>query len=83
MDRIVPPRRERTIEFALPPLTSVADAATALAAVAGALAEGEITPGEDAHMVKVIDCYAQTLGLVQIDARLTRLEQAKAGEGAP
>jgi hypothetical protein len=84
MDRIVPPLRERTIEFSLPPLTGVADAVTALTAVAGALAEGELTPGEAAHMVKVIDCYAQTVGLAQLDARVTQLEQAQAaGKCAP
>jgi hypothetical protein len=81
-DRLVPPRRERAIEFALPPLNSVADAAPALAAVVAALAEGEITPGEAANVVKVIDGYTHALALAQLDVHVRLLEQAKAGEGS-
>jgi hypothetical protein len=77
MDRLLPKRRERTVEFALPPLASVADACAAVGAVAAALAEGEITPGEAANVMKVIDGYAQTLGLALMDERISRLEQTK------
>jgi Family of unknown function (DUF5681) len=45
LDRILPPRRERTVRFALPPIASAADLAAALGAVAAAVAEGALTPG--------------------------------------
>jgi Family of unknown function (DUF5681) len=77
MERLIPKRCERTIQFALPPLESVADAVKALAAVAAALADGEITPGEAASVVQVIDGYAQTLGLALMDARLSQIEHTK------
>ena len=44
LDRAAPPCKHRTIEFELPPLESAADAASALAAITGAVAAGELTP---------------------------------------
>ena len=46
MERLVPPRRERFVEFAVPPINTPADLAAAMGAVMAALAAGEITPGE-------------------------------------
>jgi hypothetical protein len=48
LERIVPPRRERTLRFALPPLQSAADAPAAMAAIVAAAAAGNITLGEAA-----------------------------------
>ena len=48
LDRILAPRRERTVNFALPPIESPADLSAALGAVAAAVAEGALTPGEAA-----------------------------------
>jgi Family of unknown function (DUF5681) len=44
LDRIVPPRRDRPVPFAVPPLKSPADAVGACAAVAAAVADGDLTP---------------------------------------
>src|SRR6266446_645385 len=46
LDRILAPRRERTVRFALPPVRSAADLAAALEAITAAVAEGELTTGE-------------------------------------
>jgi hypothetical protein len=56
LERILPPCRERTVKFALPPLESAPtgqspwgkahDIAAAMKAVTSALASGAITPGE-------------------------------------
>jgi len=46
VERIVPPRRERFVEFDMPPISTPADLAPAMGAVMAALAAGEITPGE-------------------------------------
>src|SRR4029077_3818719 len=47
IERILPPCRERSVKFALPPIESAADIAPAMKAVTAALAEGVITPGEE------------------------------------
>lgn len=46
VERLLPPRRERFVEFAMPPIRTPSDLAPAMGAVMAALAEGEITPGE-------------------------------------
>src|SRR6266446_5715226 len=53
MERILPPCRERTVRFALPPLESAADVEGAMKAVTSALAGGAITPGEAATIAAV------------------------------
>src|SRR5947207_9355674 len=44
--RILPPRRERPVRFDLPPIKSAADLSAAMAAITGAVAQGELTTGE-------------------------------------
>ena len=46
LDRILPPRRERPVNFKLPNLQKPTDAAGAMAAITGAVAAAEITPSE-------------------------------------
>jgi uncharacterized protein DUF5681 len=75
MDRIAPLRRERTIELDLPPLATASDAANALAMVAAAVARGELTPGEAAGLLKVIDGYTHALEVVTLEQRVANLEK--------
>ena len=42
LDRIVPPRRDRPIKFAMPDLTTVEDAKGAIGKIAGAVGSGEL-----------------------------------------
>jgi hypothetical protein len=49
MDRILPPRKERPVMFAMPKLENVGDAVKATAALAEAVANGDITPGRPAN----------------------------------
>ena len=75
LDRLLPPRRQRTVEFALPPLNSAADAVNALSAIAAAVAVGELTPGEAAELTTVVNAFAQTLNLAVLQAQIDELKQ--------
>jgi hypothetical protein len=46
LERLVPPRKDRSITFELPPVVTVDNAAAALGAVLVAVADGRITPSE-------------------------------------
>ena len=46
LDRLAPPRKDATVAFAFPKMETAADAIKALSAVAEAVAEGTISPGE-------------------------------------
>jgi hypothetical protein len=74
--RSIGPRRHRASGFALPPFNTAADVAPAMAAIAAAAAEGEITTAEAAEMSQVVERYSRALELGEIEARLNRLESA-------
>jgi hypothetical protein len=74
LDRILPPRRERPVEFALPALRSAADAAAAMAAITGAVAAGEITPGEAVELARLTETFVKALEAHEFEQRLRFLE---------
>ena len=75
IDRIYPARKDRPVTFALPPITSARDAADIAAAVAEAVAAGQVTPSEAAEIGKVIEIYVKAYQTAELDDRNVRLEQ--------
>ncbi len=71
MERVLPPCRERTVKFSLPPVEvapagetcgpSARDISLAMNAVTAALAQGEITPGEAEKIAGVVDTFVQAV----------------------
>jgi hypothetical protein len=74
LDRILPPRRERLLQFELPPLNSAWDAPRAMAAIAGAAAQGEITLSEATEMVKLVEAFVRALEVSDFEERIKMLE---------
>src|SRR5450755_483524 len=54
LDRIVPPRKDRPVNFELPPITCAGDAAKASAALVAAVSIGQITPSEAVEVVPLV-----------------------------
>ncbi len=75
LDRILAPRRERTVRFALPPIESSADLAAALGAVAAAVAEGALTPGEACDLSQVAATFIRAIETADFERRLQSIEQ--------
>jgi hypothetical protein len=75
IDRLAPARRDRPVDFELPPLDKPADAVTASAAIAAAVAAGDLTPLEAAHLSKVVHAYVQALEAHVFEQRVAKLEQ--------
>jgi hypothetical protein len=75
LDRIVPPRRDRPVHFAIPELNSADDAAKAMAAITTAVARGELTPSEAAELSRVIEAYVKAIETSEIERRLKNLEE--------
>jgi hypothetical protein len=80
LDRVIAPRRDRPVQFALPPIADVADAADTMAAITSAVAEGALTPGEGAEVARVVDTYVRTLEASDFDQRLKVSEAAHAAD---
>ena len=74
LDRLVPPRKERPVKVVLPELRTAKDARDALAAVAAAVAEGEMLPGEGETVVKLLEAYARTAAAAELEERVAALE---------
>src|SRR5438132_437563 len=74
VERILPPCRERTVKFVLPPIESAADIAAAMKAVTSALAGGVITPGEAATIAAVVDTFVRAIETSDFERRLKLLE---------
>jgi hypothetical protein len=75
LDRIAPARRDNPVSFALPAITSAADAANAMISILAAVAAGEITPSEGAEVAKLLDAFTHTLEARDFERRLMVLEQ--------
>ena len=77
LERILPPRKERPVMFTMPKLEKVEDAVKATAALAEAVANGEITPGEAGELSKLVDGFTKAVELHEIQQRLDKLEAAQ------
>jgi len=74
LERIAPPRRDAPVTFDLPPMETARDAAKAAGAVLGAVAEGELTPGEGAALMALVEGFRRTLETSELEVRLKALE---------
>lgn len=74
LERIAPPRRDAPVTFDLPPMQSAADAAKAAGAVLGAVAAGDLTPTEGAHIMALVETYRRTLETTELETRVAALE---------
>jgi len=74
LERIAPPRRDAPVTFDLPPMETARDAAKAAGAVLGAVAHGDLTPTEGAHIMALVEGFRRTLETTELEARLAALE---------
>jgi hypothetical protein len=74
LERVAPPRRDRTVQFDLPCAKRAADAVEASRAVIAAVASGELSPAEGAHVMQLVETYRKTLETSELEARIEALE---------
>ena len=77
LDRLAPAPKDRPIQIAMPRLAGLQDMTIATAAVVDAVTSGTITPSEGEAIAKLIEVHRRAVELVDIEARLARLEQQK------
>jgi Family of unknown function (DUF5681) len=83
LERILPPRKERLINFALPPINAPADALKATSALIAAVANGDVTPSEAAELSKLVDGFVKALESTELADRIAKLERMITHESAP
>lgn len=62
LERLVPPRKERPLSFALPPVASVEDTAKAIDGVLAALAQGLVSLSEAKEAIDLIERCRRIIG---------------------
>jgi Family of unknown function (DUF5681) len=74
MDRLLPAIKDQPIAVELPPVEKPADSVEAAAAIAAAVAAGDLTATEAAKLAKVVEVYVRALDSKGFDERLGNLE---------
>ncbi|HEY2226640.1 MAG TPA: DUF5681 domain-containing protein [Xanthobacteraceae bacterium] len=78
LERIIPPRRGRPVQLALPLVRGAADLGGTMAAITNAAASGAITPGEAAELARVVEIFVRAVETSDFERRLKELEEAHA-----
>ena len=76
LERIAPAKKDAPVTFALPTMQSAADSAKAAGSVLDAVALGDLTPTEGAHIMGLVETFRRTHEATEIETRLTELEKA-------
>src|SRR4051812_11631843 len=74
LDRLMPPRRDRAVTFALPALTDARSAVSASAALLEAVAAGELTPLEAGELSKLVANHVEALKTSELEERIAKVE---------
>lgn len=77
LERLVP-RRGRAVKLELPAMENAADIAPAMAAIARAVAEGELSPYDGAELSRLVESWVRVLEAADFERRLAELEAAHA-----
>ena len=74
LSRLCPPAKDKPVAFEMPPMTTTADAVAATGAIVNAVAAGELTPSEAAELARLVETFAKTLQIHDLEGRVQRLE---------
>ena len=74
-ERIIPPRKDRPVNFDMPEIKTPSDALVAATAIMRAVAGGDLTPSEAAELSKTIDSFVRVAETADLAERINRLEQ--------
>ena len=75
MERIYPARKDRPVEFSLPPINTARDAADVMSSVMNAVAAGQLTPADASELSKVVACTVKSFEAAEFADRLVPLAQ--------
>ncbi len=76
MERICPPRRDRTVKLKMARLQAPQDVLQAIATVVDAVGRGTITPSEGQALASLIEVQRKAIETVELEQRLASLEQS-------
>jgi hypothetical protein len=75
LERLIPRRVERAIEFQMPPIAEPKDAVAALSQIIEGIGGGELTASEAHSLVSVVEATLKAIEVLNLDQRLLALEE--------
>ena len=75
VERLVPRRVERTLEFEMQPISKPKDAVAALSRIVEGVGHGELTANEARSLVSVVEASLKAIEVLDLDQRLAALEE--------
>ena len=82
LERLIPPRKDRPIHLLLPPIENVQQISLAMARVAAAIGEGEITPTEGEVVSNILLAHKTVLVTADLERRMDEFERRLSKEWA-
>jgi hypothetical protein len=76
-DRLVPPRKDKAVNFALPVISSASDALLASQLIVAGAANGAITPDEAQSLCKLILDHTRLVEVTELEGRLAEFERER------
>jgi len=74
LERIAPARKDAPVAFDLLRMKTARDAVKAAGAIIEAVAAGDLTPSEGAHIMGLVESFRRTLETSDLEARVLALE---------
>jgi hypothetical protein len=74
MERLTPARRQRTLQFKMPPVKTIADMAAASETVVNGVARGQLTPAEGQAFSAMLEARRRVIETEELDLRVRALE---------
>jgi len=81
LDRLLPKRSGRPLDFELPTINSVQDLIAAMATITTAVNKGDLTAEEAAHLIQLLEGYGKIFTTHDIAMRLEALEMQMKEKG--
>ena len=75
LERICPPRKDRPVVFKLPNTGTPAGLVKGMAAIVGAVAKGDLTPGEGQALAALIEGQRKAIETESLEDRVAALER--------
>jgi hypothetical protein len=74
LDRLMPPRKDRLVQFDLPPIDNLDAISLGMASIVAAISEGKITPQEGELLSRILAEHANVLANRDLERRVAALE---------
>ena len=75
LDRLLAPRRDRTVPLELPPIEGAVGLAGTMAAIVAATGNGEISSAEAGRWARLVDIFLKALEMHDFEQRVEALEK--------